>query len=130
MSETSYTLQQMLADLQGGLSPLECSKRKWTAIVEDGGRDEGRSNCACCHRYTSEEHDDCYNVHGEACPLLPGGCCAGLYGAWLAHHVDVHGVAEDSFKFCKVECDECLYLAKRILRYIENVLESEGKNAN
>lgn len=116
ISESSYTRDNMLADLRSGLTPLEAARRKWTAIL-NGGEDFGSNTCACCETYFDKENPKACLAR---CPLGDTeGCCSGDYSAWVKHQNEAH---MHEYVFHAIRCSECEEIGLRILSLIKRQL--------
>ena len=95
------------------MKELNESIKKWEAIVNGTGEDNGIENCALCQKYHANACDGCpvYEYTGFR------GCKGSPHEEWGVHMAYEHRGSN------KVLCDECLRLAKKELAFLKEVLK-------
>jgi hypothetical protein len=98
---------------------LEGSIEKWRKICEEGGGDQGTTNCPLCHLFNVDDN------HCEGCPvMIEAGaryCFNTPYIDWFNHHVKYHSVIGTFI----VKCDKCQEIAERELEFLKSLREEE-----
>lgn len=102
------------------------SIKKWENIAFSGGHDLGDKNCDLC-KYSDHNSFGC-----RLCPIRRKtglfGCQLTPYIAWYRHHVCKNGT-HTYYPGWKVECPECLKLAKAEIKFLKTLLPKRRKKS-
>ena len=111
------------------LTALEKSIKKWEAIVDGTGADEGGSNCALCKRFAFGCHADDYD--GELCPVAKTSgeinCIGTPWEDWIEGPEGRSGRSPSAFSPRKAADDESVMCAVLELEYLKSLLPSRKR---